>query len=70
METTANSEPCSFATCRGCGNLHINPSAGVTYCSAEECVRLIHTKDQDAKADAGKVRLIVSLNTITILPVK
>lgn len=59
METTANSEPCSFATCRGCGNLHINPATGMTYCSAEECVKIMHTKDetQKAKADAGKVRL-------------
>ena len=50
----------SLATCGGCGNLHISPSTGVTYCSAEECVRLIHTKDQDnqtAKADAGKLDL-------------
>lgn len=39
----------SLATCRGCGNLHINPATGMTYCSAEECVRLMHTKASDAK---------------------
>ena len=57
--TTASSERSSLATCRGCGNLHINPATGMTYCSAEECTRVMHTKDetQKAKADAGKVRL-------------
>lgn len=59
MATTVSSERGSLATCKGCGNLHINPASGTTYCSAEECVRVMHTKDdtQKAKADAGKPRL-------------